>query len=195
MTALLRPAEPGPAAPAIQDPATGPTAANPAGSATPLRIRPAPRRDPPFDDELPAGLRNQVGPHDRQLPFDAGRPEPVEAARPSANLELPDPAGWARRLLVGVIETAAGRRPLQQLTTLLSASVAHGLRGDFERCAHYGRRHWVSTAVIGSLRATEPADRVAELSATLVVDGRVRACALRLEARDGRWLCTRLQLG
>jgi hypothetical protein len=183
MTALMRPAEP------------GLTEADPSGPRRLLRIRPAPRRDPPFDDEVPVALRAQVGPHDRQLPFDTGRPEPVEAARPTANVELPDPAGWARRLLVGVVETAAGRRPLQQLTSLLSASVAYGLRADFERCAQNGRRHWIGAAVIRSVRASEPADRVAELSATLLVDGRVRAVALRLEARDGRWLCTRLQLG
>jgi hypothetical protein len=45
------------------------------------------------------------------------------------------------------------------------------------------------------VHACERADGVAELNATVLADRRVRAVALRLEARDGRWCCTRLQLG
>jgi len=43
--------------------------------------------------------------------------------------------------------------------------------------------------------ASSPSEGVAELSATLQAGPRVRAIALRLEARHGRWRCTRLQLG
>lgn len=158
-------------------------------------VRPAPRREPPFDDELPLRL---VGPHDRPLPLRI-RPhsEQQSASPPPAPLPaaLPDPAGWGRRLLIGIIETAGGRRPLPQLTALLSTPVAAGLSADFERAARAGQPHWTHAALVRSVHASRPADGVAEVSATVQAGRRVRAVALRLEARHGRWRCTRLQLG
>jgi hypothetical protein len=165
----------------------------PAGA--PLRVRPAPRREPPFDDELPPRRLHVVTRYDQPLPFEVSGVQAELTERPGANAALPDPAAWGRRLLIGITETAGGRRPLQQLSALLSHSVAYGLRSDFERHAQLGRRHWTSAAVVRSVRASEPADGVAELSATVHVAGRVRAVALRLEERHGRWHCTRLHLG
>jgi hypothetical protein len=157
-------------------------------------IRPAPRREPPFDDELPESVP-RYGRHDRTLPFErvpartiAWLPCPVP---PSG---LPDPAPWARRLLVGMIETAAGRRPLHQLNALLSPSVGHGLGAEFDRAAQQGTPHWLHRANIRSVRVTQPTDGVTELCATLDVGRRVRAVAMRLEEHRGRWRCTRLQL-
>jgi uncharacterized protein DUF6459 len=159
-------------------------------------VRPAPRREPPFDDEV-AGAGSPAGRYDQPLPFDRPRarrlvpPPPQSAARAA----LPDPATWARRLLIGVIETAGGRRPLNQLAPLLSPGVASGLRTDFELAALRGTPHWTHAAVIRSVRASEPAENVAELSATVRAGQRVRAVAMRLEVRHGRWCCTRLVLG
>ena len=45
------------------------------------------------------------------------------------------------------------------------------------------------------MRATQPADGVAEICATIQVGDRVRAVALRVEEHRDRWRCTRLQLG
>jgi hypothetical protein len=45
------------------------------------------------------------------------------------------------------------------------------------------------------VRVFEPADGVAELSAVVQVGPRYRAVAARLEGRNGRWRCVRLQLG
>ena len=159
-------------------------------------VRPAPRREPPFDDEVGEAAA-AVGPHDRRLPFDRDRelralhpaaPSPLRAA-------LPDPATWGRRLLIGVTEAAAGRRPLSQLTALVSPSVAAGLRDHFERAAGRGGPHWTACAVVRTVRASDPSDAVAELGATVRAGQRVRAIALRLEVRHGRWCCTRLVLG
>jgi hypothetical protein len=97
--------------------------------------------------------------------------------------------------MIGITETAAGKRPLHQLSALLSPGVAHGLGADFERAAKSGAPHWTSTATVASVRASEPADGVAELSATVRHGKRVRAVAMRLEVRHGRWCCTRLMLG
>jgi len=157
----------------------------------PLTVRPAPRREPPFDDEVPT--LHRVGALDRPLPFERpARPQPTVRPRRS---DLPDPALWGRRLLVGIIETAGGKRPLQQLAALVSPSVGNGLGADFERAATRHRPHWIAAANVRSVRAAEPAERVAELCATVQAGPRVRAVAMRLEVRDGRWRCTRLQLG
>ncbi len=166
-------------------------AARPARSMT---VRPAPKREPPFDDEVPPHLY-AVGPLDQQLPFEPAPCRRAAEPRPVPRTSLPDPALWGRRLLTGIIETAGGRRPLQQLSALLSHSVAYGLGADFERAAQRRRRHWTHAASIRSVRACAPADGVAELCATLQVGPRVRAVALRLEADQGRWRCTKLLLG
>jgi hypothetical protein len=167
------------------------------GSST-LVLRPAPRREPPFDDEVGAPELPLAGPLDQRLPF-----RPVRVVRvpdhppisPPGSAPLPEPAAWGRRLLIGIIETANGRRPLHQLSGLLSHSVATGLGADFERAASAGVRHWTHAARVRTVRASVPATGIAELCATVKAGTRVRAVALRLEARDGRWRCTRLQLG
>ncbi|PZS37067.1 MAG: hypothetical protein DLM58_00205 [Pseudonocardiales bacterium] len=160
----------------------------------PMTVRPAPRREPPFDDEIPPRHLYAVGPLDQQLPFEPTiRHDRGLAPRPVLRTDLPDPALWGRRLLIGIIETAGGRRPLQQLAALLSPSVAQGLGADFERAAQRRRPHWTHAAIIRSVRACEPAEGVAELCATVQVGSRVRAVALRLEAHHNRWRCTRLQ--
>jgi hypothetical protein len=158
-------------------------------------LRPAPRREPPFDDELPdAGPRH--GPLDQRLPFERPPARPaLWRPRPPRPRELPDPGPWGRRLLIGMIETAGGHRPLQQLAALLSPSVSRGLSADFERAAQTGSRHWLHRATVRSMRVVEPAVGVAEVCATVETGQRVRAIALRLEEHHGRWRCTRLQLG
>lgn len=158
-------------------------------------IRPAPRREPPLDDELPTAP-GAPGRYDCRLPF-AEPPRAVPVWRPLIGRprSLPDPAPWGRRLLVGMIETAAGRRPLHQLAALLSPSVSRGIGADFERAARRGTPHWLHGAGVRTVRATEPVAGVAELCATVECGRRVRAVAMRLEEQHGRWRCTRLQLG
>jgi hypothetical protein len=160
-------------------------------------VRPAPRREPPFDDELQLAHLPVAGPLDRRLPFLEHRNVTQLHTLPGPALPqtLPDPVGWGRRLLVGIIETAGGRRPLQQLGALLSPRVAFGLGADFERAARMNTRHWTHAATIRTVHASVPAEGVAELNATVQAGRRVRAVALRLEAQDGRWRCTKLQLG
>jgi hypothetical protein len=157
-------------------------------------VRPAPRREPPFDDELDAPVA-VVGPHTPRLPF-AAVPAPVAwLPRPVRPRGLPDPERWARQLLIGMIETAGGRRPLPQLSALLSPSVSRGLAADFERSSRRGSPHWLHRAAVRTLRCAQPRDGVAELCAVLETGARVRAMALRLEEHRGRWRCTRIQLG
>ena len=61
-----------------------------------------------------------------------------------------------RRLLIAIVEVAGDKRPLQQLGSLLSPSIAHGLRGDFHRAVAVRSRHWTHAATVRTVRATEP---------------------------------------
>jgi hypothetical protein len=163
----------------------------------PVTVRPAPRREPPFDDEIPQRHLTLVGPHDRPLPFAPSRRRLTQAhdefaRQPTGRGELPDPAGFGRRLLIALLETMAGRRAPQQLSTHLSTGVFSGLVTDLDRG---GRRTWAKPAVLRSVRVCEPADGVAELSAVVQTGNRFRAIAARLEGLDGRWRCVRLQIG
>lgn len=156
-----------------------------------VTLRPAPRREPPYDDELEIG--DATGRYDQRLPFAPVTlvPEPVVLRKHG----LPEPTNWARRLLVGLVESADGRRPLNQLASMLSPSVGRGLGSEFERAAIAGDGHWLQHGSVRTVRGDEFTDGIAELCATLDVGNRVRAVALRLENRRGRWLCTRLHLG
>lgn len=160
-------------------------------------VRPAPPREPPFDDEIADGSV-VAGRHDRPLPFARSRRRratlPTPAPAPLRGV-LPDPAMWGQRLLVGIIEAAGGRRPVNQLAALLSPAVAHGLRTELEHAGRLNKPHWTHRAVVRSVRSSEPAEQVAELCATVRVGERVRAVAMRLEVRHGRWCCTKLVLG
>ena len=165
-------------------------------------VRPAPRREPPFDDEQPARRLSLVGPLDQPLPFDhpgpaaalrfGPQPDP-SALRPTGRSELPEPTVLARRLVIGVIETATGRRPASQLRHHTSPTVLAGLARDAGRISRVGTSH--RPAALHSLHVTEPADGVAEVAAVLRIGDRFRALALRLEGLDGRWRCVRLQIG
>lgn len=167
-------------------------------------LRPAPRREPPFDDEQPGRHLSLVGPLDQPLPFDAlgqaapsamrsaARPDPHES-RPTGQHELPEPTALARRLVIGVIETATGRRSAAQLRHHTSPTVQAGLTRDAGRISRLGTAR--RPAALHSLHVTEPADGVAEIAAVLRVGDRFRALALRLEGFDGRWRCVRLQIG
>jgi hypothetical protein len=161
----------------------------------PVVVRPAPRREPPFDDEF-GDARPLYGRFDRRLPF---QPTPARPSlwqpRPPRPRGLPDPGPWGRRLVIGMIETAGGHRPLHQLSAMLSPSVSRGLGADFDRAAQGRTRHWLHGASVRSMRVAEPATGVAELCATVETGRRVRAIAMRLEEHHGRWRCTRLQLG
>ena len=170
-------------------------------------VRAAPRREPRFDDELdeqaaltaPAGPSASGAGREQRLPFVAEKPPrawaPGSSIRTGQPNPLPDPAAWGRRLVVGLIETSGGRRPLAQLGGMLSPSVNRGLGDTFERAARQGSAHWLHRASVRSVRAAEPVDGVAEVCATVETGQRVRALAFRLEECHGRWRCVRLQLG
>lgn len=174
-----------------------------------VTLRAAPRREPPFDDELGDGDPRRplrlAGIGERPLPFDrwnaAGGAERLRPSEVGAWVgvgaitrgELPDPGRWARRLLVAVLETRAGQRPPRQLSGYLSPSVQAGLMSSLNRVPAPAAGHRQVT--VTTVRVCEPAAGVAEISAVVFTGSRYRAIAARLEAVDERWRCVRLQLG
>jgi Family of unknown function (DUF6459) len=167
-------------------------------------IKPAPEREPPFDDEIGARHLSVVGPLDRPLPFGivrdrvdacASGPAQTETCR-AAGVDselLPDPRAFGRRLVIAIIELATGRRSPGQLAQHTSAGVHSGLVRDAGRISRLGTQQRPGT--VHSVHAAEPAPGVAEVAAVIRVADRFRAIALRLEAREGRWRCVRLQIG
>jgi len=178
------------------------------GGAVGYQVRPAPLREPPFDDELPhrdePPLR-RIGPHDQPLPFRAPGPDgpsrlrlavlpqQLFGPRPTGRRELPEPSAFARRLLIAVIETATGRRSASQLSQHTTLAVQAGLARDAGRISRLGTLS--RPAAVHSIHLSEPADGVAEVVGIVRVGARFRAIALRLEGLDGRWKCVRLQIG
>jgi small ligand-binding sensory domain FIST len=165
----------------------------------PLTVRAAPRREPPFDDELPPRHLHLIGRYDQPLPFlETPSGQSLDVARtfaptPTRSGELPDAVAFGRRLLVAIMEAKSGRRTFHQLATHLSQGVYTGLVSDQTRPAR--QQAWRGRITIRSVRVCEPTDGVAELSAVVQVGARYRAVAARLEGRNGRWRCVRLQLG
>ncbi|HST46870.1 Rv3235 family protein [Jatrophihabitans sp.] len=162
-------------------------------------VKPAPRREPLFDDEVPERHLSLVGPLDQPLPLEgldrdtaATQPD-TSPDRPTGFYELPEPALIARRLVIGVVEIATGRRSASQLRDHTSPAVQAGLVRDAGRITRLGSAQ--RPATLHSLHVTEPADGVAEVAAVLRIENRFRALALRLEGLDGRWRCVRLQIG
>ncbi len=106
--------------------------------------------------------------------------------------DLPDAAAAGRRVVTLVLEAFAGRRPMSQLQTLVTPALFTALSS--------GRRpRWctdgTAALLVTSVRASEPVDGVAEVSAVARRAGRAHAVAARLEGLDGRWRCTALQVG
>lgn len=172
-----------------------------------VRRLPLPQSQPPYDDEIGA---EPPGP-ERRRRVSGGHPGPVQgtlaldapfdaraAPRPQLRLvpehehadhrpaALPDPRRWTAKLAQAAIESLAGRRPLQQLTRWTDEAVYRAL---VRRAASRATTSLIRPQV-RSIRICEVNDTVAEASIVLQYGPRASAVAVRLEAADGRWLCT-----
>ncbi|MGX7679197.1 Rv3235 family protein [Jatrophihabitans sp. DSM 45814] len=114
-------------------------------------------------------------------------------AQPTGRADLPELERFARRLVIGIIETATGRRQASQLSQYTAPAVQAGLARDAGKISRLGTA--ARPACLHSLHVIEPADGVAEIAAIVRIGPRFRAIALRLEGLDGRWRCVRLQIG
>lgn len=158
---------------------------------TPLRIRPVPVTDPPAltTPFVPADPRPQAS-------LELGWDEQEHARPADERSALPDPRRTAATLAVAVIEVLNGTRPASQLVRWTSQDVQTALA---RRAAVNSRvaRHPTTARppIVKRVRVCEPSTGIAETSAVVVSPDRVRALAIRLEATEGRWRATALEVG
>jgi hypothetical protein len=172
-----------------------------------LRLRPVPRIDGPYDDELPepaATVRGSLalafpaptrpGVPLRLVPPADGQSATADTTGPTRRDALPDPRPWTGRLAQAVAEVLAGARPAAQLSRVATLDVLRLLERSSGRL---GARRDAPTRrpVVSSVHVSEPTDGVAEVCAVVDTGPRRRALAMRLEGADGRWRCTALQVG
>ena len=177
-------------------PALDPSSDGPSRPRRPT-VRRVPRLEPPYDDELPDGPLGVVRQRE-QLPFEEPAPRRFEHdidffdPQPTARRDLPDPEAWATRFLQAVFETLAGSRASGQLQEWTSPSV----RSQISRMTYDTR--WKTppgvVPLVKSVRASEPADGVAEVAAVVLRGTVYSAAAARLEGFDGRWRAVALEV-
>jgi len=112
--------------------------------------------------------------------------------QPTSRSALPEPHGWAARLVQALIEVLAGDRPVGQLVRWTSTEVYDEVSALTLPRGSGGR---TSRGIVRSVHVSEPVDGVAEVAALVRRGRRTNAIALRLEGLDGRWQCTALELG
>lgn len=120
------------------------------------------------------------------------------APQRTSTLDLPDPGPLLRNLTVGVLESLAGVREVEQLARWLSqeAFASVSTRVNLASRARSAR----GTAVgrpqqrILTVRHSSPADGVVEGVVIVETRARTRAVAIRLEGFDRRWRATSLAL-
>lgn len=191
-----------------------------AGSATDRRAKrpylaPVPDSEPPFDpvgapgdsattirDRRPKSGRFGHGGHG-PIQLSASMAAPTSVAcdavpswsadadmgvRRTATAQLP-PAGRAAQVFAtALVEVLAGRRPVGQLRVHAAPAVFAGL-------VNRAPNGLSAPAQLLSIRVCQPADGVAEISATVRSGPRARAIAFRMEGVDGRWRVTALDIG
>ncbi|WP_422738438.1 Rv3235 family protein [Micromonospora sp. WMMD729] len=188
----------------------------PGASRPPVRLRPVPPIDPPYQDET-----YWSGPTHGQLALDlfaSTRPDPVRPpvrrsvarrtpAHPAANhpgVSLPpttasEATRAAHRFVGTCLEVVNGYRSPAQVRPLLDPARAVELLTELARAtgrAGPARRRATRPALrLLRLRVCEPREAAVEAAAVVSgPGGRSWAMALRLEHRRGRWLCTALHV-
>ena len=130
---------------------------------------------------------------------DDGDGEPDDAdfgRRATPREQLPEPRGWAARLVQALVEVQAGDRPVSQLVRWTNEEVYATVARRVRLCGSAGgQRRSGARAVVRSVHVCEPVDGVAEACALVQRGARATAVALRMEGVDGRWQCTALEIG
>lgn len=177
-------------------------------TATTMRLRPASRT---MLVHLPPRPRTHDDPVDVQdtLALDLGPDAHSAPPLPPATPEL-DPERcsrergeadvrlrrWVARMAQAAVETAAGQRPASQLVRWTTPEVHRDLTRRGRAVAAVGapltRR---IQPQVRSIHACRPALDAVEASVHVRHGERSRAVAMRLEERDGRWICVALEFG
>lgn len=141
--------------------------------------------------------------------FAAASDEQLFGPQPTPVRDLPDPREWAAHLAQGIVEVMHGARPAAQVIRWTSPEVyavvarrgalaarrEAALRGAERRVPPTGPRHGPGRTRVTRVLVCEPCHDVAEAAVVLLDGRRVRAMAMRLVGRDGRWVVDALQIG
>ncbi|GHH73435.1 Rv3235 family protein [Promicromonospora soli] len=123
----------------------------------------------------------------------SGRPAP------EPDPTLPDPTAQVCRVVRAAVEVLRGERPATQLTRWVTPQVYDQLleRGRLMREARQARppRPKAHPAAVRRVRMVRLGATSAEATVILHDEGRVRAAAVRLEARRGVWRVAVLEIG
>jgi hypothetical protein len=173
-----------------------------------IRLRPAPRYDPPFDDERDPDSWS-ASPH--QLALDWSRPvrnnPPPAPPPPTKRTIVEGVSGDAklavRRFVSACVEVLNGHRPAAHLRRLAqphdaATLVAEGLAGA-RRVAETRRQPRTRTqrptpVAVSRLRLCEPRAGAVEAAVVLVIGDQTWAMAFRLEQQEEAWLAKTMRL-
>ena len=181
----------------------------------PVRVRPAPPLEPPYDDERePDAWPVCVG----QLEIGSAtlacappRP-PVTGSRPTAPCPAAPPSPESRiaaqRFVSACLEVLNGFRPVAHLRPLVAPLDLSSVTDQLTRRAvrvrmapprgpvvgRTGRGGARQQVALRRMRVCEPRPGIAEAAAVVAHGDASWAMAVRLERRRGHWLCTLLQV-
>jgi hypothetical protein len=207
----------------LEAPSMSTTAELPLEPPPAIRLRPVPRCDPPFDDELPAEAR--VSADQLTLPWsrpagpgsgssDSGATPasgrdggPIPTGAPGSAMPSAGDTRLAVRRFVSVcVEVLNGYRPAAHLRRLASpveapAVVAQGVAGarrvaELRQAARPADRRGRRPGPVGVLRVLlcEPRPGAVEAAVLLITGERTWAMAFRLEFHQQKWAATALRL-
>jgi len=137
---------------------------------------------------VPGGFVRAGGPGVAALPGPTSTAERGVRARLSAAGQLPPARRAAQVLATALVEVLSGRRPVGQLR-------AHCAPGAYAAVVSRAPTTPGAPIQLISVRVCQPADGIAEVSATVRAGRRVRAIAFRVEGVQGRWRITALDIG
>jgi hypothetical protein len=177
-----------------------------------VRLRRAPRTEPPFEFEDEAPDPSAVERPAARRPGAAAGSDPGAGSGPrawSGAAAGSDPGAWsgagavgavgaggpsavqcvARRYVNLCLEVLGGFRPLGHLRRLTTPTMFDVLPDELSVAPHPSAR-----IRLRQLRVCQPRDGVAEAVAVLGQGGQAWAMTLRLERRQADWLCTHLSM-
>lgn len=186
----------------VDAPPDTPTPPSTPGSRAPAR-RPA---TPPIGPVTGPGIGHRLrrmrigGTPYLELQNAAAALEAVEGRpAPEPQVALPDPTAQVCRVVRAAVEVLRGERPAAQLARWVTPQVYDQLleRGRLMREARQVRppRPKAHPAAVRRVRLVRLGTSSAEATVILHDEGRVRAAAVRLEARRGVWRVAVLEIG
>lgn len=172
-----------------------------------VRIRPRPDVEPPalpeeavrerYAQAVSAGV--QLGHRatyvqgSLAMDFRTCQQDPQFGPQATPRADLPEPRRWVTQLLALLLECAHGARSPKQLQRWMTPECQQLIAQ--RHVAALRRGGALHPPRIRRVLVCEPTDGVAEIAAVVLLDGRCRAIALRLNGADGRWLATELVIG